>query len=74
VVRVMDAAGIAEDLAVYPLMHFVGGDQPGVWLPVVGVDEVNWRIWPALVIVSHGLLRYLYRLILQLWLMPYLTH
>ena len=56
-VRVMDAAGIAEDLAVYPLMHFIGGNEPGVWLPTLGVDEVNWRIWPALVIVNHGLLR-----------------
>lgn len=43
-VRVMDAAGIAEDLAIYPLMHFVSGYQPGVWLPVVGGDEVNWRV------------------------------
>lgn len=46
-VRVMDAAGIAEDLATYPLMHFIGGNEPGVWLPVVGGDEVNWRIWPS---------------------------
>lgn len=44
-VRVMDASGIAEDLPAYPLMHFSGGDQPGVWLPVVGVDEANWRKW-----------------------------
>ena len=54
-VRVMDAAGIAEDLAAYPLMHFIGGNEPGVLLPALGVNEVNWRIWPALVIVSHGL-------------------
>nr|DAU39689.1 MAG TPA: hypothetical protein [Caudoviricetes sp.] len=41
-------------------MHFIGGNEPGVWLPVVGGDEVNWRIRPALVIVSHGLLRRLF--------------
>lgn len=59
-IRVMDASGITDDLPVYPLMHFVGGDQFGVRLPVIGVDEVNWRIWPALVIVRHGLLRFVF--------------
>lgn len=47
-VGVMDAAGIAQDLAIYALMHFVCGDQPGIWLPVVGVDEVSWRVWPSI--------------------------
>nr|DAH56884.1 MAG TPA: hypothetical protein [Caudoviricetes sp.] len=41
-------------------MHFICGNEPGVWLPALGVDEVNWRIWPAFVIVSHGLLRRLF--------------
>ncbi|CAM4065699.1 Uncharacterised protein [Enterobacter cloacae] len=73
-VRVMDAAGITEDLAAYPLMHFIGGNEPGVWLPVVGGDEVNWRVRPALVIVSHGLLRYLFTgSAFTFWLIPYLT-
>ncbi|SAG83426.1 Uncharacterised protein [Enterobacter cloacae] len=66
----MDAAGIAQDLAIYPLMHFIGWDQSGVWLPVVGGDEVNWRVWPALVIVSHGLLRCLICLALGLQVIP----
>ena len=65
-VRVMDAAGITEDLAAYPLMHFIGGNEPGVWLPVVGGDEVNWRVWPAIFIVNHGLLRCLFCLALKL--------
>lgn len=57
-VRVANAAGITEDLAVYPLMHFVSGDQSGVWLPVVGGDKVNWRIWPVLVIVQHSVFHF----------------
>ena len=56
-VWVIDASGVDEYLPVNPLMHFVGGNDSGVWLPAFGVDEVNWRIWPALVIVNHGLLR-----------------
>lgn len=47
-VRVMDVAGIAEDLPIYPLTHFAGRNEAGVWLPVVGVDEVSWRVWPSI--------------------------
>lgn len=51
-------------------MNFISGNVSGVWLPAIGVDEVNWLIWPALVIVSHGLLRCLFCLTLGLQVIP----
>lgn len=48
VVRVMDASGIAEDLSAYPVMYFIGGDQSGVGLPVIGANEINWWVWALL--------------------------
>lgn len=55
-VWVIDASGVDEYLPVNPLMHFVGGNESGVWLPVIGTDEVNRRIWPSALIVRHGAL------------------
>lgn len=46
-VWVVDVSGVDEYLPVYPLMHFVGRNESGVWLPVIGANEVNRWIWPA---------------------------
>lgn len=56
VVWVMDASAIAEDLMAYPVMHFIGGNQSGVGLPVIRANEINWWKWPALVFVHLGLI------------------
>ena len=44
----MDASCITEDLSAYSVMHFIGGDQSGVGLPVIGANEINWWVWALL--------------------------
>ena len=61
VVWVMDASAIAEDLMAYPVMHFIGGNQSGVGLPVIRANEINWCKWPALVFVHHELILFYIR-------------
>jgi len=51
---VIDASGVDEYLPVNPLMHFVGGNDSGIWLPVIGPDEINRRIWPADIYAGHA--------------------
>lgn len=55
-VWIVDVAGIAEDLAIYPLVHFGSGDKSGIGMPVLRANEVNRWVWPALVIDRHALL------------------
>ncbi|EOY2721025.1 hypothetical protein ACP3BO_001188 [Citrobacter freundii] len=57
----MDASAIAEDLMAYPVMHFIGGNQSGVGLPVIRANEINWWKWPALVFVHHELILFYIR-------------
>lgn len=52
-VWVIDASGVDEYLPVNPLMHFIGGNESGVGLPVIGADEVNRRVWPTIVNILH---------------------